>query len=136
MMCQPSSSSMRWMVTAAGGAPAVMTPTPLGANAFASAGELASMISTVGAAHILVTRSSAAILNTVAASNFGRHTCLAPAAVTVHVNVQPLAWNIGSVHRYMSAGVIGQCASIPTVFIHAFRCVIMTPLGRDVVPLV
>ena len=37
--------------------------------------------------------------NTVGPSNFGRQTCFAPAAVTVHVNVQPLAWNIGSVHR-------------------------------------
>ena len=32
-------------------------------------------------------------------SSLGRQTCVAPAAVTVHVNVQPLAWNIGSVHR-------------------------------------
>src|SRR6187397_3088779 len=113
-----------------------MTPTPFGAIAFTSAGAFASMISTVGAAQRRVTLSSAAILNTVGPSNFGRHTCFAPAAVTVHVNVQPLAWNIGSVHKYASAGVIGQCASMPTVFIHAFLCVIITPFGRDVVPLV
>ena len=75
-------------------------------------------------------------MNTVGPSNFGRQTCFAPAAVTVHVNVQPLAWNIGSVHRYVSAGVIGVCASMPTQFIHALRCVIITPFGRDVVPLV
>ncbi len=62
--------------------------------------------------------------------------CAAPAAVTVHGNVQPLAWNIGSVHKKRSAGVIGQCASVPTEFIHALRCVIMTPFGREVVPLV
>ena len=86
-------------MTAAGGAPAVITPTPFGAIAFASAGAFASMISTVGAAHSRVTFSCAAILNTVGPSNFGRQTCFAPAAVTVHVNVQPLAWNIGSVHR-------------------------------------
>ena len=90
---------MRCIVTAAGGAPAVITPTPFGAMAFASAGALASMISTVGAAHSRVILSSAAILKTVGASNFGRQTCLAPTAVTVHVKVQPLAWNIGSVHR-------------------------------------
>ena len=28
-----------------------------------------------------------------------RHTCVPPTAVTIQVNVQPLAWNIGSVHR-------------------------------------
>src|SRR5829696_5954513 len=124
------------MVTAAGGAPAVITPTPFGAIAFTAAGALASMINTVGAAHRRVTFSSAATLHTVGPSNFGRQTCFAPAAVTVHVNVQPLAWNIGNVHKYASAGVIGLCASMPTVFIHALRCVIITPFGRDVVPLV
>ena len=58
MIAQPSSSSMRWIVTAAGGAPAVITPTPFGASAFTSAGAFASMISTVGAAHSRVTFSS------------------------------------------------------------------------------
>ena len=28
-----------------------------------------------------------------------RHTCVPPTAVTAHVYVQPLQWNIGSVHR-------------------------------------
>src|SRR6185503_4485801 len=102
-----------------------MTRTPFGASAFTSAGAFASMISTVGAAHNLVTCSCEATLKIVAPSNFGRQTCFAPAAVTVHVNVQPLAWNIGSVHRYASAGVIGQCASMPTEFTHALRCVII-----------
>src|SRR6188474_3104035 len=136
MTVHPSSSSIRWMVTAAGGAPAVITPTPFGASALTSAGAFASMINTVGAAHSRVTFSCDATLNTVGPSNFGRQMCLAPAAVTVQVNVQPLAWNIGSVHKYASAGVIGQCASMPTVFVHALRCVIITPFGRDVVPLV
>ena len=35
-----------------------------------------------------------------------------------------------------AAGLIGQCANVPTEFIHALRCVIITPFGRDVVPLV
>src|SRR5688500_10172316 len=113
-----------------------MTPTPFGASAFTSGGAFASMMSTVGAAQRRVTFSSAAVLNTVAPSNFGRHTCFAPAAVTVHVNVQPLAWNIGSVQRYTSAGVIGVWVSMPTQFIQALRCVIITPFGREVVPLV
>ena len=59
-----------------------------------------------------------------------------PTAVTIQVNVQPFAWNIGSVHRYRSAEVIGQCASVPTAFTQALRCVIITPFGFAVVPLV
>jgi hypothetical protein len=35
-----------------------------------------------------------------------------------------------------SAGVIGWRTSIPTEFTHTLRWVIMTPLGREVVPLV
>src|SRR5918993_3761521 len=129
MTRHPRPSSRRSIVTAAGGAPAVITFTPLGAPRFSSSGALASPISTVGAAHIHVTFSVAARRNTAAGSTFRRQTCFAPAAVTVHVNVHPLAWNIGSVHRYVSAGVIGQCASMPTVFTHALRCVIITPFG-------
>ena len=59
-----------------------------------------------------------------------------PAAVTVQVKVQPFAWNIGSVHRYRSPTAIGMCSSVPMVLIAAFRWVIITPLGRAVVPLV
>src|SRR5262245_40329989 len=101
------------MVTAAGGAPAVITCTPRGAKPRSSAGALASAISTVGAAHSQVTCSAVARRNTAAGSTLRRHTCLAPTAVTVHVNVQPLAWNIGSVHRYASAGDNGRFAIIP-----------------------
>ena len=79
------------MVTAAGGAPAVITFTPRGAKPFSSAGAPARVMSTVGAAHIQVTSSAAARRNTAAASTLLRHTCLAPTAVTVHVKVQPLA---------------------------------------------
>ena len=34
-----------------------------------------------------------------AGSTLRRQTCVPPAAVTAHGNVQPLQWNIGSVHR-------------------------------------
>jgi hypothetical protein len=44
--------------------------------------------------------------------------------------------NIGSVQRYRSLGLIGMCASVPIAFTQALRCVIMTPFGFDVVPLV
>ena len=65
---------MRSIVAAAGGAPAVSTRTPFGARARASAGLLASAISTVGAAHSIVTRSSAMSAKIVAGSIFGRQT--------------------------------------------------------------
>ena len=61
---------------------------------------------------------------------------LAPTAVTAHVKVQPFAWNIGRVHRYRSAAVMGQWAKTPSTFTHALRCVIITPLGFEGVPLV
>ncbi len=57
------------------------------------------MVSTVGAAHRWVTPSLVSARQIGSASTFGRHTCLAPAAVTAHVYAQPLQWNIGSVHR-------------------------------------
>ena len=124
------------MVAAAGGAPAVSTRTPRGAPALRASDALASPMSTVGAAHRNVTASSATSRKTAAGSTFRRHTWHPPIAVTIQVKVQPLAWNIGSVHKYRSAGVIGICTSMPTAFTHALRCVIITPLGRDVVPLV
>ena len=57
-------------------------------------------MSTVGAAHRNVMPSPAMSRKTAAGSTFRRHTWHPPTAVTIHVNVQPLAWNIGSVHRY------------------------------------
>ena len=71
-----------------------------------------------------------------AGSTRRRQTWVPPTAVTIQTKVQPLAWNIGSVHRYRSAGVIGMCTSVPTAFTQALRCVIITPFGREVVPLV
>ena len=56
-------------------------------------------MSTVGAAHSMVTCSSLISAKMSPAPPCRRQTCVPPAAVTVHVNVQPFAWNIGSVHR-------------------------------------
>src|ERR1700677_2904178 len=124
------------MVAAAGGAPAVTTRTPAGTSPRTSAGALASEISTVGAAHSSRTFSSRISRNTVAGSTLRRQTWTPAAAVTVQVNVQPFAWNIGSVHRYRSPTAIGRCSRVPIVLTDAFLCVIITPLGRAVVPLV
>src|SRR5574340_220753 len=124
------------MVAAAGGAPAVSTRTPGRALARASSGAPAMLISTVGAAQSIVTCSSLMVSKMVAGSILRRQMCLAPAAVTVQTNVQPLAWNIGRVQGYVSAGDMGAWISVPTVFMYALRWVIMTPLGREVVPLV
>src|SRR5438094_5845710 len=104
---------MRSIVAAAGGAPAVATRTPLRARARASAGAFAIAISTVGAAHNIEIDSDSTSAKTATGSNFRRHTWAAPAAVTVHTNVHPLAWNIGSVHRYRSVICIGRCNSVP-----------------------
>ena len=93
-------------------------------------------MSTVGAAHIMVTPSSRISPKACTGSTLRRHTWVPPTAVTIHTNVHPLAWNIGSVHRYRSAHVMGRCTRVPTAFMYALRWVIITPLGREVVPLV
>ena len=116
MIVQPSSPSIRSIVAAAGGAPAVTTRTPRGVPAWTSAGAFATPISTVGAAQSMDTDSARMVSNTFTGSTFRRHTCVAPTAVTVHTNVHPFAWNIGSVHRYRSVIRIGTCSSVPTMF--------------------
>ena len=93
-------------------------------------------MSTVGAAQSMVAPSSRMRSNACTGSTLRRHTWAPPTAVTIHTNVQPFAWNIGSVHRYRSAHVIGRCTKVPTAFMYALRWVIITPLGREVVPLV
>src|SRR5260370_25763839 len=97
---------MRSMVAAAGAAPAVTTRTPGRTPRRSSAGALAMAISTVGAAQSMVMRSSLTSAKMRAGSTLRRHTCVAPTAVTVQTNVQPLAWNIGSLHMYLAAGVM------------------------------
>src|SRR3989440_12682088 len=124
------------MVAAAGGAPAVTTLTPRGTSPRTATGALARAMSTVGAAHSQLTCSLRMSSNTRAGSTLGRHTCTPPTAVTIHTNVHPLAWNIGSVHRYLSSTPGRRWTSVPTTFIQALRCVIITPLGLAVVPLV
>ena len=64
------------------------------------------MISTVGAAQRKVMRSPFTSEKICATSTLSKHTCVPPQAVTVQTKVQPLAWNIGSVHRYRSSGVM------------------------------
>ena len=54
---------------------------------------------TVGAAQSMVIDSRAISAKTRAASTLRRQTWAPATAVTVHVNVQPLAWNMGSVQR-------------------------------------
>jgi len=56
-------------------------------------------MSTVGAAHNIVILSFLTLANTPAGSTLRRQTWVPPAAVTIQTKVQPLAWNIGSVHR-------------------------------------
>src|SRR4029453_8426807 len=99
MIVQPSSSSSRWMVDAAGGAPAVKTRTPFGARRRRASGAFANEIKTVGAAHSIVIRSFAINSKTARDSTLRRQMWVAPAAVTVQTKVQPLALKNGSVHR-------------------------------------
>ena len=91
VMVHPSSSSMRSIVCAAGGAPAVRTRTPRGALARNASGALAIMINTVGAAQSIVVRSAFMRWYTVGASTLRTQMCAAPAAVAIHTNVHPLA---------------------------------------------
>src|SRR5204863_8559646 len=91
------------IVEAAGGAPAVTTRRPERAPRRSSSSAFARLIRTVGAAQSIVTRSFSISSNTARGSTLGRHTWVAPAAVTVQTNVHPFAWNIGNVQRYRSA---------------------------------
>ena len=88
---------MREITAGGGAAPAVVTCT--GRSSRCAAGSEPSMTSTVGAPFRCVIASSAISFQTTGGSTFGRHTCLAPTAVTAQVKHQPLQWNIGSVQR-------------------------------------
>src|SRR5216683_7941737 len=118
-MVQPNSLSMRSMVAAAGGASAVMILMPGRTLRRISSGALARKIITVGAAHITVILSLLMRSKAAFGSTFGRQTCVAPTAVTVHTYVQPLAWNIGSVQRYRSVICMGRCRREPTTLRYA-----------------
>jgi len=88
---------VRSITAGGGGAPAVVMST--GCDTGRADGSAASMTSTVGAPFKCDTRSSSINLHTTGGSTFGRHTCVAPTAVTAQVKHQPLQWNMGSVQR-------------------------------------
>ena len=128
---------MRSMVAAAGGAPAVSTRTPRRTSRRSSSGALAMPMSTVGAAHSMrdaFSRRSSA--NIAAGSTLRRQTCVA--AHRRHDPHERPA--VGVEHRQRPQVAVGErhgrCTSVPTTFIQALRCVIITPFGREVVPLV
>ena len=62
----------------------------------------------MGAAHNIEIDSASMASKTLPGSTLRKQTWAAPAAVTVQTNVQPFAWNIGSVHRYLSSMRIGR----------------------------
>src|SRR5438105_11849589 len=70
-----------------------------------AAGSLASMIRTVGAPLKWVMASETSSRQTSGGSTCRMHTFLAPAATRAQVWLQPLQWNIGSVHRQADSGV-------------------------------
>ena len=93
-------------------------------------------MSTVGAAHSIETASVSISSNTLTGSTLRRQTCAA--ADRRHGPDERPA--VGVKHRQrpqVAIGIrIGRCSSVPTTFMYALRCVIITPFGRDVVPLV
>ena len=89
---------------------------PFGAPARTSSGALAMPISTVGAAQNMVIFSSLISRKMRAGSTCLRHTWAMPRAVLIQMNVQPLAWNMGRVHRYRSPGPRLWWAMIPMTF--------------------
>src|SRR5262252_7243016 len=94
------------------------------------------LMSTVGAAQNIVMFSPLISWKICRGSTRRRHTFVMPRAVLIQVNVHPFAWNIGRVHRYLSAGDRWWWTSVPMIFRYALRWVIITPFGRAVVPLV
>jgi hypothetical protein len=91
VMVQPNSPSMRSIVAAAGGAPAVTIRTPRRASLRCCSGPLAIPIKTVGAAHSMVTDSCLIFSKILPASTLRRQMWAPPTAVTIQTKVQPLA---------------------------------------------
>ena len=52
-------------------------------------------------------------------SIFLRHMWVPATAVTAHVNVQPLQWNIGNVHRYTESLFKPNIIALPKAFKNA-----------------
>ena len=109
------------MIFGDGAAPPVWMSTRWSNGTRASAGALTSMLRTVGAPTMLVTRCSAISRKISAGSTRRRQTCVPAMAVTDHGKHQPLAWKIGSVHRKTAAGGMGHDRIWPTVIVHVPR---------------
>ena len=126
---------MRSIVAAAGGAPAVSTRTPRAVTR-TSSGALAMAISTVGAAHSMVIRSAFdepvdrrgvdLAQADVRRAHRGDDPRERPAVGVEHRQRPQVA--IGRSHRHVNERA--------DAFTQALRCVIITPFGREVVPLV
>src|SRR2546428_9237202 len=120
------------MMVGEGGAPAVKRRT--GVSSLAAAGSLTSMMRTVGAAQKAVASPDLNSLQTSGGSILGMQTLVPPTAATPQVKVQPLQWNIGSVHRYLEWASSRRSRAMARAFRYAPRWWYMTPLGRPVVP--
>ncbi|BAS91607.1 Os04g0674750 [Oryza sativa Japonica Group] len=127
-------ASVRYSTAAGGGAPAVRIRTFPGSGFRTPSGAFASMLSTTGAPHRWLTPRRAIVSNTSAASTRRRQTLVPPTTAIPHGKLQPLAWNMGSVHRYVGRGGTAQSTSESTVMRKIPRWQCTTPLGADVVP--
>nr|ACR36010.1 unknown [Zea mays] len=92
------------------------------------------MLSTTGAPQRWSTPRRAMASYTSAASTRRRHTLVPPTAAIPHGKHHPLAWNMGSVHRYVGRGGTAHSTSASTVTRKMPRWQCTTPLGADVVP--
>src|SRR5438132_4390455 len=102
-------------ITDVGGAePPVAMSTTCSNFCFRCAGAWIKLESTIGAPHMCVTPFATIDGKISAGSTRLRHTCVAPAAVTAHVNVQPLQWNIGRVQRYTDRDVTPNVSALPS----------------------
>src|SRR5215467_14403238 len=89
------------MMVGEGGAAAVNSRT--GRSSRSAAGSLTSMINTVGAPQKWVASPALKSFQISGGSTFAMQTPVAPTAAHPQVMVQPLQWNIGSVHRYLES---------------------------------
>ncbi len=138
MNSQPSSVSTRSIVRVGGGAPATtmrVRPRP-GISPDHSCAASSTVLTTAGAPHSSVTPWCATRRRISGPSTLRSTTCCPPMPLTAYVMPQPLQWNIGSVCRYTSRSHTPACQPNVAAFTQMLRCVICTPLGRAVVPLV
>src|SRR5204862_5836970 len=119
-----------------GAAPPVAISTVCGNGVFTPSGAWISIVITMGAPHMWVTPCRAMAGKISAGSTRRRQTCVPPTAVTAHVYVQPLQWNIGSVQRYTDFASSPNMSALPSGFRYPPRWWETTPLGLPVVPAV